>query len=110
MSTPTPSGPNTRVTDHAHAVAANAIDQAVANCKNIRTGVDTARSTLAGGWTGNASSTFGGAIDAWIAKLDQLTSMMESMSNALSGTKNATGNQEDYAIRSAAGFLSRVNP
>ncbi|MFF3497936.1 WXG100 family type VII secretion target [Streptomyces sp. NPDC003247] len=109
MSTPT-GQPNTKVTDHAHSVAANAIDGAVTACKNIRTGVDQARTTLSTGWTGNAGSTYGGAIDAWLAKLDQLTAMMDSMSQALSGTKTATATTEDDALLASASFLSRVNP
>lgn len=102
-------GGRTKVTDNAHRTAAQAIDEAVAACKNIHDNVWNARTTLSGGWTGDASNTYGGALDAWLTKLDELRASMEAMSNALMGTKKATTDAEQHAHAKAAAYAGRIN-
>ncbi|MFJ2008493.1 WXG100 family type VII secretion target [Streptomyces chartreusis] len=100
--------PRTTTTDHAHQVAAQAIASAESGCRGISQSVSAAQGTLAGGWTGGASTAYGSAVTSWLEKLNQLITSLDGFGEALSGTRNAMTAQEDDATTQSAAW-ARVN-
>lgn len=81
--------------EHALQVAAQAIENVHHNCDNIQTNVTNSKMTLAGGWTGNASGGFSGALETWQTQLKSLMDSLEQMGLQLGAThKDFVTNEE----------------
>ncbi|MFG2223210.1 WXG100 family type VII secretion target [Streptomyces sp. NPDC050161] len=91
-------------TEHALQVAARAIENVHHSCDNIQTNVTNSKMTLAGGWTGNASNGFGGALETWQTQLKSLMDSLEQMGLQLGATHKDFVTNEEQAAAEGKGW------
>ncbi|MFI2259622.1 WXG100 family type VII secretion target [Streptomyces tubercidicus] len=92
--------------EHALQVAARAIESVHQSCDTIQNNVTNSKMSLAGGWTGNASNGFGGALETWQTQLKSLMGSLEQMGMQLSSTHKDFVSNEEFAAHQGKGWAN----
>lgn len=78
--------PQIASTEQAMATGRSAMEQALSGCRSVRASVESSRGELQRSWSGDASMTYGAALNQWLEDLDAIVQSMDGMVQMLGAT------------------------